>query len=429
MQLSIRQTTLIGLSFMSITAFSQVYDNIVPLILSNTFSMGETLTGLIMALDNVLALFLLPYFGHLSDQTNTRLGKRVPFILVGTVLTASSLMLLPIADQQHSLIFFLIVLFLVLIAAGIYRSPAVALMPDLTPKPLRSQANAIINVMGTLGGIYTLLMIRLLVKHAPHPNYLLVFASVSCFMVICVILLIANIHENQLRKEIRLRYPDFDSIESSNDSPMLHTEFSKAAGKGLSGKHTVDLPGDVRHSLNLILISIFLWFMGFNAITTAFSRYAIKIWHMEGGTFANILIVGTVTAVISMYPISLLSTKIGRKRSILIGILMLIVAYAGSSLFFDYSPVIYFFFIVLGIGWAAINVNSYPMVVELCKGSEIGKFTGLYYSFSMAGQILTPILSGFLMEQVSYLTLFPYAAICSLLALFTMSQVRHGDAK
>lgn len=417
-QLSIRQTALIGLSFMSITAFSQVYDNIVPLILANTFSMGETLTGLIMALDNILALFLLPFFGHLSDRTNTRLGKRIPFILLGTILTASSMMLLPYADRQQSLMLFLVVLCFVLVAAGIYRSPAVALMPDLTPKPLRSQANAIINVMGTLGGIYTLLMIRLLVRQEFHPDYLLVFASVSCFMIFCVFLLITNIRENQLRKQIQLRYPDFDAAAAATDSLMLPDK----------GHQSIHLPGDVKHSLNLILISIFLWFMGFNAITTAFSRYALKIWHLEGGTFANILIVGTVTAVISMYPISLLSIKVGRKRSILYGILMLIVAYAGTSLFLEYSHAIYFFFVVLGIGWAAINVNSYPMVVELCKSSEIGKFTGLYYSFSMAGQILTPIPSGFLMEKVSYLTLFPYAAVCSLLALFTLSRVRHGDA-
>ena len=157
MKLNYKRTFLVGLAFLSICAFWQMYDNIVPLILQGTFHLNETLTGAIMAADNVLAVFLLPLLGSLSDKADTRWGKRTPFIVVGTVLAVVLMMLLPHADKTGNFVLFVISLFFLLIAMGLYRSPAVALMPDLTPKPLRSQANAIINLMGAVGGIYTLI--------------------------------------------------------------------------------------------------------------------------------------------------------------------------------------------------------------------------------------------------------------------------------
>ena len=170
MKLNYKQTFFVGLAFMSICAFWQMYDNIIPLILDHTFHMGETVTGVIMALDNVLALFLLPVFGSLSDRVNTRLGKRTPFIVVGTTLAVVFMLLIPVADHQANLILFLVALGCVLLSMSCYRSPAVALMPDLTPKPLRSKANAVINLMGSVGGVYTLIMIKLLVKKADKPD-------------------------------------------------------------------------------------------------------------------------------------------------------------------------------------------------------------------------------------------------------------------
>ena len=157
MKLNYKRTFLVGLAFLSICAFWQMYDNIIPQILQGTFHLNETLTGAIMAADNVLAVFLLPLLGSLSDKADTRWGKRTPFIVVGTVLAVVLMMLLPHADKTGNFVLFVISLFFLLIAMGLYRSPAVALMPDLTPKPLRSQANAIINLMGAVGGIYTLI--------------------------------------------------------------------------------------------------------------------------------------------------------------------------------------------------------------------------------------------------------------------------------
>ena len=182
MKLNSRRTILTGLAFLSICAFWQMYDSIIPLILQNTFGIGETLTGAIMAADNVLAIFLLPIFGAISDKTDTGFGKRMPFIVTGTVLAVIFLLLLPVADRRVNMVLFIVSLFALLVSMGLYRSPAVALMPDLTPKPLRSSANAVINLMGAVGAIYALILIRLLVKKEEHPSYLPVCRCLSVWL-------------------------------------------------------------------------------------------------------------------------------------------------------------------------------------------------------------------------------------------------------
>ena len=178
-----------------------------------------------------------------------------------------------------------------------------------------------------------------------------------------------------------------------------------------------------------MLASIFLWFMAYNAVTTAFSRYTEQVWHLEGGGFANCLMVATVAAILSYIPIGHISSKIGRKKTILGGVLVMAACYGAAIFAGSYTPLINVAFAMIGVAWAAINVNSYPMIVAMSEGADIGKFTGTYYTFSMAAQIVTPIFSGFLLEHVSYRTLFPYALVFSLLAFCTMLQVKHGDVK
>lgn len=185
----------------------------------------------------------------------------------------------------------------------------------------------------------------------------------------------------------------------------------------------------VRRSLVLLLASIFLWFTAYNAVTTAFSRYAKEVWNMQAGGFANCLLVATGAAIISYIPIGFIATRFGRKKTIIGGILLITLSYFMGCFFLEYSSFINFVFALTGIGWAAINVNSYPMVVEMSKGSDVGKYTGLYYIISMTAQIITPILSGFLLEQISYRVLFPYAVSFSVASLFTMIFVKHGDSK
>ncbi len=407
MKLNYKRTILIGLAFLSISAFWQMYDNIIPLILKNSFELGETVTGVIMAADNILALFLLPLFGLLSDRTDTRIGKRMPFIIAGTVLSAIFLLILPAADRGRNLTLFIVILFLTLLSMGLYRSPSVALMPDLTPKPLRSKGNAVINLMGAVGGVYSLIMIQVLVGKGTTPNYFPLFLSIALLMVICVAVLFLTVKEKNIPQEM-----------------MTETETATSETE----KGSALLP-DVKRSLIFMLSSIALWYIAYNAVTTAFSRYATHVWGMENGGYANCLMVATVAAIISYIPIGALSSRIGRKKTILIGVAMLAFCYLCAAFYNNYHVSMNLFFGIIGFAWAAINVNSFPMVVEIASSGDVGKYTGYYYTFSMAAQVVTPILSGYLLEHISYRTLFPYSVFFSVMAFFTMLMVRHGDSR
>ncbi len=415
-KLNYKRTFFIGLAFLSISAFWQMYDNIIPLILQNTFRLGESVTGVVMALDNVLALFLLPLFGSLSDKADTPFGKRMPFIAGGTVLAIVFLMLLPFADRNENITLFIIALFCVLLAMGFYRSPAVALMPDLTPNRLRSKANAVINLMGAVGGVYALIMIKLLVGKGDRPDYTYLFCSIAAAMALAVGILVITINENRVKKRLQESGAWEDQEETGKEK-----EPEAAEGGGMSGA--------VKKSFVFMLLSIFLWFMAYNAVTTAFSRYTRVVWHMEGGSFADCLMVATAAAIISYIPIGNISSKIGRKKTIMGGVVLMSACYLAAVFVLSYHPLINAAFALIGVGWAAINVNSYPMIVAMSKGCDIGKYTGTYYTFSMAAQIVTPILSGILLENISYRTLFPYAFAFSALAFLTMTQVKHGDVK
>lgn len=428
MKLNKSRTFLVGLAFMSICMFWQMYDGVIPLILKNTFQINDTLSGVIMALDNVIALFLLPLLGSFSDKCNTRIGRRMPFIIGGTAGAVLLMTFLPILDNVYFnkpdkmyIVIFIIILGLLLIAMGTYRSPAVALMPDVTPKPLRSKANAIINLMGAVGGIIYLIITSFMYSEAKtagmiHVNYQPLFVIVASVMVISVIVLFITIKEPKLAEECR-------QYEEEHPEDNLE-EIDESTGKSF-------IPKDVKKSLVFILISISLWYMGYNAVTTSFTKYAMQEWNMSLGSSSLCLTIATGAAIVSYIPIGELASRIGRKKTIMIGVLVLALNFlAGMTLTFalsGFSPVLYVIFCFIGFAWAAINVNSLPMVVEMCKGSDVGKFTGYYYTFSMAAQIITPILSGALLQYVGYWTLFPYGALFVALALFTMAQVKHGD--
>ena len=304
----------IGLAFLSISAFWQLYDNIIPLILQNSFHLNETLIGAIMALDNVLAVFLLPFFGVLSDRCKSPLGKRTPFIILGTIAAVIFMILLPAADDADNLVLFAAALGLTLLSMAFYRSPAVALMPDLTPKPLRSKANAVINLMGAIGGVYSLIMISLLVGNEDRPDYLPLFISVAALMVLAVVLLVATVRENKIANELQKEFP-----QDNDNTDIRGTDSSRRE----TAAKDAPLPPQVRKSLIFILVSIFLWFTAYNAVTTAFSRYAQTVWGIQGGGFANCLMVATVAAIISYIPIGIISSRIGRKKTICGGVILM----------------------------------------------------------------------------------------------------------
>ncbi|MBR3000441.1 MAG: MFS transporter [Oscillospiraceae bacterium] len=429
MKLNIKRTFLVGLAFLSICAFWQMYDNVIPLILTNTFHLNETYSGAIMAADNVLALVLLPLFGSISDKHETKLGKRMPFILCGTAAAVILMNILPLLDNSYyaqagagKVVAFVIVLGALLISMGTYRSPAVALMPDVTPKPLRSKANAIINLMGAVGGIIYLAVAAVLYPNSKtagvkHVNYQILFIVVSGIMLAAVALLYIFIKEPKLtaeNKRLEEQHPEWNLSEEDE-----------------SGNET--LPADVKRSLGFLLASIALWFTGYNAVTTWFTTYVSVVMGQGLGGASTCLLVATAGAIVSYIPIGNLASKIGRKKTIMAGIILLSVMFAMgfvlTSMFKSINAIMYVSFALVGLAWAAINVNSLPMVVEMCKGSDIGKFTGYYYTASMAAQIITPILAGTLMRVISYKVLFIYAAVFVLLSYMTMTQVKHGDQK
>ena len=430
LKLNNKRTILVGLAFLSICSFWQMYDNLVPLILRKTFHMDESLTGVIMAADNILALFLLPLFGSLSDRCReTRVGRRTPFILGGTGAAVVLMNLLPVLDNSYSaeaapfkLVSFVIVLGLLLIAMGTYRSPAVALMPDVTPKPLRSKANAIINLMGAVGGVLYLGVTAVLYPSAKtqgldHVNYQPLFIIVSLIMLAAVAVMLLTIREPRLSAANR-------ALEQK------HPEWNLAEDDGSGGEV---LPRPVKRSLLFLLASIALWYAGYNGVTTWFSTYVSEVMGEGIGGTATCLMVATVGAIVSYIPIGIAASRVGRKKTIMAGVVLLAACFLAGYVMTAHSSAItlmmYAAFALVGLAWAAINVNSLPMVVEMCRGSDVGKFTGYYYTASMAAQVITPVLAGTLMKHISYQVLFPYAAFFVGLSFVTMCFVRHGDSK
>ena len=346
MKLNTKRTILIGLAFLSISAFWQFYNDEIPKILQNTFHLKETASGVVMALDNVLAIFLLPFFGTLSDKVDTKIGKRMPFIVVGTILSIILLVLLiTVGRSSGNVYLFLGILLLLLIAMGIYRSPAVSLMPDLTPAPFRSSANAIINLMGTVGAIYVLIMTKLiLIEDKDNPantNYIPFLISLVVFMAVAVFILFITIKEKKIKKDIHAEgglKALADTYEAENvDSAKNTSIYEEGTVKKM-------MPKEVKRSLIFLLLSVFFWFTAHNAIETAISRFVSRVWGLENNAYSICLLVATIAATLSYVPIAFISNKIGRKKTILIGISIMALSYVACGLYPEFNKSIYAFF-------------------------------------------------------------------------------------
>ena len=435
-KLDYKKTALVGLSFLTINAVWQLYNTEVPIML--TKMIGDALNGTdfmlplntvvntIMSIDNLLALFMLPFLGKLSDNTKSRFGKRTPYIVIGVIATALFLPFVPLFYAKNSLIGVFIMLGGILLSMSIYRSPAVALMPDVTPKPLRSKANAIINLMGAAGNVIIVAITWVVGKLLGEgvPFYTALFILTSVVTLISLIIFLLTVNEPKL---LSLMPPEIEG----NDDVIVTSK----------GK---EIHASKRASLLFLLVAVFMWYMAYGCIETNFSRYAIKVLEMEDADKAIPMLVAMVAAFFCFFPLGVLSSKIGRKKTVIAGVGTLLVCALLSSVITNIIA-LYVFFALIGISWAAINVNSYPMVVEMAKDGDIGKYTGIYYTFQMAAQIITPILSGLVMDLVNGMyyeagtaledqvmglrILFPYAALFLVFAFVVMFFVRHGDAK
>ena len=460
MKLNYKRVILVGMAFFLISAFWQAYDAIIPLILTNHFGLPQSASGAVMSFDNILAVFMLPLFGALSDKVRTKMGKRTPFILIGTLVATVAFVALTLIDNyqlaqvvgteipdlhavmkaleetnpvaaaqmadeilQKTLditlanpwpfVGFIATLLVVLIAMATFRSPAVALMPDVTVKPLRSKANAVINLTGTAGGIIVLAlgMVFATSKHA-YMQYTGYGIAVVSVMLVGLIVFMLTVKEPKWAAEM-----EQDSIALG----LEEAPTEDAPKRKLTKSEIV--------SLLLILASVALWYIGYNSITSKYSVYATNIL---GFDFNLTMIVAQAAAIVSYIPVGIISSKIGRRKAILGGIVMLAAAFLIGHFIEPTTPawIMYPIFSLAGIGWATINVNSFPMVVELASGSDVGKYTGYYYTASMSAQIVAPIVSGVLYDLIGMRKVFfLFGCIFVLFSFITMFFVKHGDAK
>ena len=450
MKLNYKKTICVGFAFFLISMFWQAYDTLIPKILTDKFGMAQTWSGMIMALDNLIALFLLPIFGAISDKTRSRYGRRTPFIFIGTISAVISFFALSFvdgwqkanlgdlsgmgteerlaaawqatADNPLTLVFFILLLLVVLLSMAIFRSPAVALMPDVTVKPLRSKGNAIINLMGTAGGIIVLAL-GIVFGTGKAENALMGYTP---FIGVVVLLMLAalgvfllTVREPKLVAEME---EESRRLGIDEEKDAAEEAEKQAAAKGIK----LDRPQLI--SLLLILASVALWYIGYNAVTSKYSVYAGDVLKLDYNTT---LIIAQAAAVVAYIPAGIVATKLGRRKTILSGIVLLFAAFLFASFLREGSSPLLLntLFILAGIGWATINVNSFPMVVELSKSADVGRYTGFYYTASMSAQILTPVLSGVFMDLIDMTVLFPYAAIFVAFSFVTMFFVRHGDAR
>lgn len=437
--LNYKRTFIIGFAFFGILMLWQVYNTYCPPILTVllTRQLGQTaeevqyLVGVLMAMDNVFALFMLPLFGWLSDRTRSPLGKRMPYIIVGTILSAIALMLLPIAYSYNSLAGFIVAMALVLIFMQAYRNPAVALMPDITPKPLRAKANGIINLVGYIGAIMAGIIAMIIVPKDHFGDMETTFAIYVPFIIAAVLMiasmlvLVLTIKENKVLDAMKHEL-ERGELEAEVEEPLVEDQ-------KLSKKN--------KRTLILLIVAIFLWFAAFNAVETFWSNYST--FYLDFSMFSMATIVLTIASLISFVPASILSEKIGRKWTIVIGLGLMIVAMLGiffvSPLFFPEQTIVTFpfaivyfvFFAIGGVGWAFINCCSYPMVVELADSKSIGKFTGIYYAASMLSQSLTPIALGALIgvEGFNWTAMFPYSTILFIASLVVFMFVGNNKSK
>lgn len=435
LKLNVPRTVLVGLAFFTICMFWQVYDSLMPLFLKD-FDFGATLRGVIMALDNVLAVLLLPFMGIWSDRfpmkLRNKVGRRMPFIVCGSVLAACTFMLVNFAHNSRNLALMLAATAFVLVFMCLYRSPAVALMPDVTPKPIRSNANAIINLMGTIGGVITLILMQFLLKTEADPatgelyivgsNWILV-SIISGLMIIAAVVMVLKVRENRFAEESRKIMAELKVTDDEEEAPKEKQSMKKVLG-------TLTRPQ--LKSLIFILLSVFLWYMAYNALTTHFSAFSLSVLKAK---FTLPLLVANAAAFVMFLPAVKIGKKLGRKKTVMLGVSMMIAGLAFASVFLlagasagVIKVIMYPTFVLVGGGWATINVHSYIMCVELSDESTTGTYTGLYYAFSMTAQIITPILAGLVMDYISVIGLVPYSLVFACLALVTMIFVRHGNA-
>lgn len=538
LKLDYKKTIKVGFAFAIIQCFWVVYDYVIPLLIDNAFGLSNAMRGLIMGLDNLLALFMLPLFGKISDSCKSKYGRRTPFIVLGTLAAIVLMIFIPVTtasqlkeanvirndletrfiedaafrqekltefyddaesgenkyiskivfdelsgkiskeefvnlttddeagyfnrfakdgmnryinDQvynqvtkQHSvrLVFFILVLFLVLVAMGTYRSPAVALMPDVTPKPLRSQANAIINLAGGVGGAIATItyMVGFLIN---ENGYVGIYIANALSMGILLLCFIKLVNEPKMVDECRRICEEYGITDEDDEAVDLKEQEAedgvtadKAADEAVLSAEKQKLKKSKTISFLLILASIFMWFMGYNAVSSNLSIYIVNVLGCTPFIGTVVSAASMAVSAVAFIPVGMLAVKIGRKKSIMLGLLFATVSFVCVFLFIkpqwgtSVKAVMFaLFYLIAGFGLIVVNVNTFPMVVELSSAKDVGKYTGYYYMATMSAQAITPYIGGLFMDHLSNRSLFAYSAVCVIISIVLMALVKHGDSK
>lgn len=538
LKLDYKKTIKVGFAFAIIQCFWVVYDYVIPLLIDNAFGLSNAMRGLIMGLDNLLALFMLPLFGKISDNCKSKYGRRTPFIVLGTLAAIVLMIFIPVTtasqlkeanvirndletrfvedaafrqekltefyddaesgenkyiskivfdelsgkiskeefvnlttddeagyfnrfakdgmnryinDQvynqvtkQHSvrLVFFILVLFLVLVAMGTYRSPAVALMPDVTPKPLRSQANAIINLAGGVGGAIATItyMVGFLIN---ENGYVGIYIANALSMGILLLCFIKLVNEPKMVDECRRICEEYGITDEDDEAVDLREQEAedgvtadKAADETVLSAEKQKLKKSKTISFLLILASIFMWFMGYNAVSSNLSIYIVNVLGCTPFIGTVVSAASMAVSAVAFIPVGMLAVKIGRKKSIMLGLLFATVSFVCVFLFIkpqwgiSVKAIMFaLFYLIAGFGLIVVNVNTFPMVVELSSAKDVGKYTGYYYMATMSAQAITPYIGGLFMDHLSNRSLFAYSAVCVIISIVLMALVKHGDSK
>ncbi len=538
LKLDYKKTIKVGFAFAIIQCFWVVYDYVIPLLIDNAFGLSNAMRGLIMGLDNLLALFMLPLFGKISDSCKSKYGRRTPFIVLGTLAAIVLMIFIPVTtasqlkeanvirndletrfiedaafrqekltefyddaesgenkyiskivfdelsgkiskeefvnlttddeagyfnrfakdgmnryinDQvynqvtkQHSvrLVFFILVLFLVLVAMGTYRSPAVALMPDVTPKPLRSQANAIINLAGGVGGAIATItyMVGFLIN---ENGYVGIYIANALSMGILLLCFIKLVNEPKMVDECRRICEEYGITDEDDEAVDLKEQEAedgvtadKAADEAVLSAEKQKLKKSKTISFLLILASIFMWFMGYNAVSSNLSIYIVNVLGCTPFIGTVVSAASMAVSAVAFIPVGMLAVKIGRKKSIMLGLLFATVSFVCVFLFIkpqwgtSVKAIMFaLFYLIAGFGLIVVNVNTFPMVVELSSAKDVGKYTGYYYMATMSAQAITPYIGGLFMDHLSNRSLFAYSAVCVIISIVLMALVKHGDSK
>ena len=395
MRLNYGKTFTLGLGFMAISIIWSIYNAFVP-VLYESFVKSGVLLGLLMVTDNIIGITIQPWIAHRSDKTWNRLGRRMPYIVLAAPIGAVLFALIPF---HTGLLVLLLTALGMNLATGLYRAPAVALMPDITPRPLRSQANGIINFMGGLGALIAFFVAAPLYRLNPRLPFLL---AAGLVLVVVAILW------------WRIKEPKTLAGEKeTRDLPFLQAVKSVFKPE--------------RRGALYLLLAVFSWFIGYTGIEAFFTLYGVNVLGVDAAAGAFTMGFLALAFLVFAIPAGFISGKFGRRNTIRVGLTFLLVVFA--AVFFVRSIwVIRGLFLLAGFAWALVNVNSYPMVVEMATDAETGTYTGLYYFFSAGAAIVGPPLVGLLRDVFGFQYLFLYAIVPMFAALVLMGFVRGGEA-